>query len=82
MWKPPSARFLIVALAVVALVASHGFVVYQLVAHRVLSLSVALGVIILIVIKHLGLLAPLYAWLRRYIRRQSSGDGKCPGDAH
>jgi hypothetical protein len=51
-------------------------------SHKVLSASVVFGLIILIVIKHLGLLGPLYALLRRGFRRSGPEDSDCPEDAH
>jgi len=75
------ARFSIFLVAA-AFIAGHGFVLYELMSHRVLSASVVFGLIVLIVIKHLGLLGPLYALLRRGFRRSGSEDGDCPDDVH
>jgi hypothetical protein len=41
---------------------------------KVLSGAVASGVIVLVVIKHLGLLGPFYSLLRRRSRQLKSGD--------
>jgi hypothetical protein len=40
-----------------------GTKVFYLVSHKILSVTLASGVIVLVVIKHLGLLWPLYALL-------------------
>jgi hypothetical protein len=52
--------------AAIVLIAGHAFAV-QYVASNV-AFSTAIGVIVLIVIKHMGLLGPAYALLRRYVR--------------
>jgi hypothetical protein len=54
--------------AVVAMIAGHG-IVYYILRHTMLPATVVSGVIIFVVIKHLGLLSPLYALLRRRSRR-------------
>jgi hypothetical protein len=43
----------------------HAALLYYVVAHMSLSVAAVSGVVILIVIKHLGLLGPLYALFRR-----------------
>ena len=50
---------------VIILIAGHGIILYNVWSHTALSAAVVLGVIILVVIKHLGLLGPLYALFRR-----------------
>jgi hypothetical protein len=60
-------------LLVVALIAGHA-ILYYVVSHKVLSAAVASGVIVLVVVKHLGLLGPFYALLRRRSRQLKSGD--------
>lgn len=52
----------------IVLVAGHGVFLYAA-ARLSLSAAVFSGAIILLVIKHAGLLGPLYAWLRRRERR-------------
>jgi sorbitol-specific phosphotransferase system component IIBC len=52
---------------VVVLIAAHG-IAYYILRHMVLSAAVVSGVIVLAVIKHLGLLSPLYALFRRLSR--------------
>ena len=55
------------ALAIsVLLIAGHGVVVYFLSSHLAASTAVFAGVFILVVLKHLGLLGPFYAMLRRW----------------
>jgi hypothetical protein len=74
-------------LLVVPLVAGHALLYYA-VSHKVLSAAVASGVIVLVVIKHLGLLGPFYALLWRRSRQLKSGDlvaggrGLEPGDGN
>jgi uncharacterized membrane protein YhaH (DUF805 family) len=60
-------RSWILALVLVALIAGHGFLFYVL-SHKRLAASVASGLILLVVIKHLGLLSPLYTVLQRRFR--------------
>lgn len=50
--------------AIIVLLTAHGMALY-LFRHVALSATVALGMIILIVFKHLGLLAPALAMIRR-----------------
>jgi uncharacterized membrane protein YjjP (DUF1212 family) len=50
---------------VIGLLAGHVVLLYYGVSHTALSAAVVSGVIVLIVIKHLGLLGPLYALIRR-----------------
>lgn len=52
------------AIAGVVLLAGHGIMFYLL-PHRALSSAVLIGVILLIMLKHLGFLGPLYALFRR-----------------
>jgi hypothetical protein len=60
-------RVWVLPLLIVALLAGHA-ILYYVVSHKVLSAAVASGVIGLVVIKHLGLLGPFYALLRRRSR--------------
>jgi hypothetical protein len=59
---------LVLSAGVVALIASHGIILYYVSSHTALSAAVLSGVTILVVIKHLGLLGPLYALFRRRSR--------------
>ena len=59
----------VVALAVV-LIAGHGAILYYASSHLALSAGLVSGVILLIVIKHLGLVSSAYAlFRRRWLRR-------------
>ena len=53
---------------VLLLIAGHGVILYYVLSHKALSAAAVLGVIVLVVIKHLGLLGPLYALYRRRSR--------------
>ena len=59
---------LFVPVGVVVLV-THSVVLYYVLSHTALSAAVVSGVIALIVIKHLGMLGPLYALFRRRAKR-------------
>ena len=65
----------ILLVGVIALVAGH-LALYHGLSHTGLSAAVVLGVIVLIVIKHLGLLLPLYALFRRRPRWLNRGFAK------
>jgi high-affinity Fe2+/Pb2+ permease len=53
-------------LAVLAvLIAGHGIILYYASSHLALSVGFVSGVVLLIVIKHLGLLSPVYAVICR-----------------
>jgi len=54
-----------VPLGVIILIAGHGIIVYYLSSHVALTAAAASGVIVLLVIKHLGLVGPVYALFRR-----------------
>lgn len=58
---------LLVLAGIIGLVV-HSAVLYYVVSHMSLSVAAVSGVIILIVIKHLGLLSPLYVLFRRLYR--------------
>jgi hypothetical protein len=59
----------ILLVGVIILIAGHGIFLYYISSHMALSAAVVSGVIILVVIKHLGLLGPLYILFRRRFRR-------------
>ena len=63
----PSGRWrahrLMLLVAVGILIAAHGSILYYVSSHATVSIAVA--AVILVVIKHLGLLGPLLAWFRR-----------------
>jgi membrane protein YdbS with pleckstrin-like domain len=56
--------------AIIALIAVHGIVLQYVMSHLALSTAAIAGVIVVVAIKHIGLLGPAYAWLRRYFRRE------------
>lgn len=60
-------RWLLPALAV-ALMAGHGIILYYVSSHKIMSAAALSVVIVLVVIKHLGLIGPGYALLRRRSR--------------
>jgi hypothetical protein len=66
-------RTLMLSVGVVLLIACHAIILSYVLSHTAISATVVLGVIILVVIKHLGwlavLLGPLYALFRRRSRR-------------
>jgi hypothetical protein len=59
------------AIAVIVLAAIHGAVLTFIVSHTAMSLSAIIGLMLLIAIKHLGLLGPAFAVLRRWWRDKS-----------
>ena len=64
------ARAWMLVAGAIILIAAHGVILYYFSSHMALSAAVVSGVIILVVIKHLGLLAPAYALFRRRARRK------------
>jgi hypothetical protein len=67
----PRARAWILPVGVVILIAGHGILLYYISSDMGPSAVVVSGVIILVVIKHLGLLGPLYVLFRRRSRRNA-----------
>jgi hypothetical protein len=63
-------RIWTIAVIAFLLIAGHGFILYTVSKHLALTAGVVGGVALLIVIKHLGLLGPAYALLRRRWRRR------------
>ena len=59
------------AIVAVVLIAGHGLVLYVLKSHMTLSAGVIGGVVLLVMIRHLGLFGPAYAILRRRFRRKA-----------
>jgi hypothetical protein len=59
------ARLLLLLIGAALLVGSHGFALYWLSAHAALSAGMMTGVVVLALLKHLGLLAPISAMFRR-----------------
>jgi hypothetical protein len=62
-------RTLLLSIAAAVIIAGHGFILYYVSSHMALSATAISGLIILLVIKHLGLLGPLYAVFKRHSRR-------------
>ncbi len=60
--------WLSIAVAAV-LIAGHGVILYYVTSHMAVSTAAIAGVILLVLVKHLGLLGPLYAMLRKRRRR-------------
>jgi hypothetical protein len=68
---PLAHRRWILPVLLVVLLAVHGVMLYYGFSHVIPSAAVLSGAIILLVIKHLGLLGPVNAWVRR--RRSRNG---------
>ncbi len=64
----PLTRTLMLSLGLAVLIAGHGIILYYVWSHTAVSAAVLSGVVVLVVIKHLGLLGPLYALFRRRSR--------------
>ena len=69
-------RIWILALLAVLLVVGHGIVLYYASSHLALSAGLVSGVVLLIVVKHLGLLGPAYALFRRVTSGKKKQSGK------
>jgi hypothetical protein len=74
-WRP---RLLLFLLAV--LLAGHGVILYYAASEVTVSAGVLLGLIVLLVIKHLGVLGPVYALFRRRGARNRRGIQVEPND--
>jgi hypothetical protein len=60
-------RRLWLALAIGAvIVATHGVLLYYISSHMAVSTAFLTGVFVLVALKHLGLLGPFYAVLRKW----------------
>ena len=57
-------RVLLLVIAATLIIAGHGTMLYFVSSHLALSVPTVFGVIVLIVVKHMGLLSPLFAVLR------------------
>ena len=62
-------RAWLILLGLIVLIAGHGVVLYYISSYKVVSASVLLGVVVLVVLKHVGVLVPFFAMLRRRGRR-------------
>jgi len=73
--RPPHllarSRLWILPLLLVVLLACHGVILYYVSSHMLLSAAAISGAIILLVMKHVGLLGQVYALFRR--RRSPNG---------
>jgi len=58
-------RLWILAVLALVLLAWHGFILYYASSHMALSAGVVTGIVVLIIIKHLGFLGPAFALFRR-----------------
>lgn len=63
--RPRIVPWMLLALVGVIGLAGHSVVLYYVMSHTALSAAVIPGVIVLIVLKHLGWLGPVYALFRR-----------------
>jgi hypothetical protein len=61
-------RYAIAALGIAALIAAHMVPLFYIRAHKILSGTVIASVAGLVLVKHLGLLGPLFASFRRRTR--------------
>ena len=59
-------RVWMIAVAMIALLAVHTVGLGYLASHTTLSAAVLSGLVIVVVIKHVGLLGPIYALFRRW----------------
>jgi len=62
-------RLWIVLAGAALLVAGHGVVLYYVSSHMALSVAAIAGLIAVVLAKHLGLFGPLFALLRKALRR-------------
>jgi hypothetical protein len=67
----PRSRFWLILLGIVALAAGHGIILFYISSHVTMSATILVGVIALIVLKHLGM-------LRRFRRDRHSATGASP----
>ena len=58
----------LVAAAAIVLVAVHGIVLHYIWSHALVSTTAVIGIVAVILIKHLGLFGSAFAALRRYLR--------------
>jgi uncharacterized membrane protein (GlpM family) len=67
--RPQMRPWMLLLLAGIIGIAVHSAALYYVLSHARVSAAVVSGVIILVLIKHLGLLGPVYAWFRRRSRQ-------------
>jgi hypothetical protein len=63
-------RIWLIAVVSLVLIAGHGVILYTAAKHLALSAGLAGVVVLLIVVKHLGLLGPAFALFRRHRRKR------------
>ena len=61
----PRGRAGVLLVLVAVLLAAHVFALYQVSSHLKLTAAVLAAIVVLLVVKHVGLLGPLYALFRR-----------------
>ena len=62
------------AIGVIVLIAGHSIILYYFASHVTLSAAVVSGAIVLVVIKHLGVLGSVYALFWQRTRRHARPD--------
>ena len=77
---PARRRVWILPVLLVILLAGHGLILYYVSSHVMLSAVVLSGAIILLAIKHAGLLGPVYAFFRRH--RSRNGPNQVHDQSH
>jgi hypothetical protein len=63
-------RIWLIAVIALVLIAGHGFILYTASKHLALSAGLVGGVAVLIIVKHLGFLGPVFALFRRLPRKR------------
>ncbi|MGH9563832.1 MAG: hypothetical protein ACRD3S_20455 [Terracidiphilus sp.] len=63
-------RLWMMAVLALVLIAVHGSILYYASSHLALSAGMVVGIVGLIVVKHLGLFGPAFALLRRRWRKR------------
>jgi membrane protein YdbS with pleckstrin-like domain len=69
---PARKRIWIPAVLVVVLVAGHGAMLYFIASHWLATSAVLSAAIVLLAMKHVGLLGPVYALFRRHRSRRQA----------
>ena len=62
-------RIWIVLAAAAVLIAGHGVILYYVSSYMALSVAAIAGVVVMLVVNHLGFLGPLHALLRKALHR-------------
>jgi len=58
----------VVAIGAIGLITAHGLVLQYILSHAAISTMIAVGMFILILVKHLGLMSAALAAIRRFWR--------------